>query len=212
MVLTLGGSPPFTLHSPVQRGRPPRTRPYPRSVPVASGPLGKHPSGGAGFQASQTARSLGVYPLPSNPGWPRTRGGAAQRCAEGEPEHVTIPPQHPAMLEAPSGLSQVSQAPVMINVCRVFAKALIRVYKYAFGKILRKCRLFSARLLVLRPGWGSAIYLLVIRRVVLPPLPSVPRLLNGNYNPQPPFCYHIPCTLYNNLKSDYSTRMETPGK
>lgn len=130
------GAPPHSLSTLLfSRGRPPRTRPYPRSVPVASGPLGKHPSGGAGFPASQTARSLGVYPLPSNPGWPRTRGGAAQRCAEGEPEHVTIPPQHPAMLEAPSGLSQVSQAPVMINVCRVFAKALIRVYKYAFGKI-----------------------------------------------------------------------------
>ena len=171
MVLTLGGSPPSLSTLLFSRGRPPRTRPYPRSVPVASWPLGKHPSGGAGFPASQTARSLGVYPLPSNPGWAPDAG---RRCAalRGRRSGARDPPPPSRYVGSASVPSQVSQAPVMINVCRVFAKALIRVYKYAFGKILRKCKLFSARLRVLRPGWGSAIYLLVIRRVVLPPLPS----------------------------------------
>lgn len=180
-------------------------------------PLGRWGSTRAAVPASRLLKRLGALEFTrclATPGAGAGLAPGAGRCCaalRGRRAGARDPP-HPAMLGAPSGPSQVSQAPVMINVCRVFAKALIRAYKYAFGKILRKCKLFSARLRVLRPGWGSALYLLVIRRVVLPPLPSVPRLLNGNYNPQPPFCYHIPCTLYNNLNSDYSTRMETPGK
>ena len=137
-------------------------------------PLGRWGSTRAAVPASRLLKRLGALAFTrclATLAGPRTRGGVAQRCAEGDPEHVTPPPPSRYVGSA-SVPSQVSQAPVMINVCRVFAKALIRVYKYAFGKILRKCKLFSARLRVLRPGWGSAIYLLVIRRVVLPPLPS----------------------------------------
>lgn len=50
----------------------------------------------------------------------------------------------------------------MIHVCRIFAKALIQVYKSALGKIPRKCKLQSARLGVLRPRCSAPGALLFI--------------------------------------------------
>lgn len=51
-------------------------------------------------------------------------------------------PQH--LVEVPRvrrKFYQMSQTPVLINVCGISAKVLVQVYKNALSKILRKCKL-----------------------------------------------------------------------